>query len=414
MRHGRAHVADRVGQVQRAAFHPAAPGEHQQLAGQLRRPLARAANTGQRPFGRRIAGQAAAENLGIALDDGQQIVEIVRHPSGQPAQSLDADGLFDGHGVTPAALAIAQKQQDETAGQDRADQEGGHQQGFKLVQRRLQQGGGDPDMHRPAGGRRHGIGRQGLDVLQGQAGIEPVAPTGARPHGAGAGLAAQIGGFHVRSGSDMAFAIDDGDDPLRRRFQSADQLVNAQGQLNHGDHGGDLAVADHRRADRQPVMAQAAGRDRADLRLAGGQDAPETGRLDHGSAHGIVGVENPAARPVHQENGSPVGVARPLALRQQAKGGQVLEIVQARRRGQTLSIVHIRAQLLVDALSQGVGIGDGLGRQLRPLGLHSDIGAYRREQGEGNKRRHHGQDGRSHKAGGFETNQGCRLKQSPV
>ena len=63
--------------------------ERQQLARQRRGALAGALHVGQRPVDRDRPGSHVVQHrLGVAEDDRQQVVEVVRHAAGQPADRL--------------------------------------------------------------------------------------------------------------------------------------------------------------------------------------------------------------------------------------------------------------------------------------------------------------------------------------
>ena len=77
-------VADRLVQVQRLALHRLLPAEGQQLLRQRRRPLRRARHRVQALGLRRRYVAPRSRQLRVALDDRQQVVEIVRHARRQP------------------------------------------------------------------------------------------------------------------------------------------------------------------------------------------------------------------------------------------------------------------------------------------------------------------------------------------
>ena len=87
------HAADQLVDVDDLGAERLAAGEGEQLAGQRRRPRRRLDDRLGVAEALVVGQRGAAEHVGRALDDGQQIVEIVGDAAGQLAERLHLVGL---------------------------------------------------------------------------------------------------------------------------------------------------------------------------------------------------------------------------------------------------------------------------------------------------------------------------------
>ena len=87
------HVADQPREVDHLRGQGLAPGERQQLAGQLRRPLGAVDGVLQPLAGPLVVGDRALQQVEVAADHLQQVIEVVGDPAGQLAHRLQPLGV---------------------------------------------------------------------------------------------------------------------------------------------------------------------------------------------------------------------------------------------------------------------------------------------------------------------------------
>src|SRR5439155_1318731 len=92
-REHRLHRTHRIGEIQYARRENLTPAEGEQLLRQRGRTLARAPNLVEIGVLRARRIQALGQQLAVAVDDRQQVVEVVRHSAGQLTDGLHFLGL---------------------------------------------------------------------------------------------------------------------------------------------------------------------------------------------------------------------------------------------------------------------------------------------------------------------------------